>query len=34
VAQGFDFADFCLADWGALLVSFPQHGQIIAELTR
>jgi predicted cupin superfamily sugar epimerase len=34
VAPGFDFADFCLADRDALLASFPQHGRIIAALTR
>jgi uncharacterized protein len=34
VAPGFDFADFCLADPGQLLAQFPQHHQIIAELTR
>lgn len=34
VAPGFDFADFCLAQRDALLASFPQHRQIIAELTR
>lgn len=34
VAPGFDFTDFCLADRDALLENFPQHGQIIAKLTR
>jgi predicted cupin superfamily sugar epimerase len=34
VAPGFDFADFCLAERGALMASFPEHGQIIAKLTR
>lgn len=34
VAPGFDFADFCLAQREALSASFPQHRQIIAELTR
>lgn len=34
VAPGFDFADFCLAHRDALLASFPQHRQIVAELTR
>lgn len=34
VAPGFDFADFCLADRTSLLASFPQHSQIITELTR
>jgi predicted cupin superfamily sugar epimerase len=34
VAPGFDFADFCLASREVLLADFPQHGRIIAELTR
>jgi predicted cupin superfamily sugar epimerase len=34
VAPGFDFADFCLADRGELLARFPQHSQLITELTR
>ena len=34
VAPGFDFADFCLARRAALLADFPQHSQIITELTR
>lgn len=34
VAPGFDFDDFYLAERDALLASFPQHSQIIAELTR
>ena len=34
VSPGFDFADFCLAEREALSASFPQHGRLIAELTR
>jgi len=34
VAPGFDFADFRLARREDLLASFPQHRQVITELTR
>lgn len=34
VAPGFDFADFCLADRKELSTQFPQHSQLITELTR
>lgn len=33
VAPGFDFADFQLDDRAALLVKFPQHAQLITEMT-
>ncbi|MEX0967787.1 MAG: cupin domain-containing protein [Bacteroidia bacterium] len=34
VSPGFDFADFELADRGELTATFPQHAQIIEQLTR
>ncbi len=34
VAPGFDFADFELADRGALIARYPQHQAIIEALTR
>ncbi len=34
VAPGFDFADFEMADRPALLARFPQHAEIIEQLTR
>jgi predicted cupin superfamily sugar epimerase len=34
VAPGFDFEDFEMADYQMLLTEFPQHGKLIAELTR
>lgn len=34
VAPGFDFADFEMADRNELMVEYPQHSQIITELTR
>jgi hypothetical protein len=34
VAPGFDFADFRLARREELLEIFPQHLQVITELTR
>ncbi|MTI23599.1 cupin domain-containing protein [Fulvivirga kasyanovii] len=34
VAPGFDFQDFEMAERGNLLADFPQHGDIITELTR
>lgn len=34
VSPGFDFADFCLADRKDLLAVFPQHSQVITELSR
>ena len=34
VAPGFDFADFELAERGGLTGLFPEHADIIAELTR
>lgn len=34
VAPGFDFADFVLADRKMLTEEYPQHTQIISELTR
>ena len=34
VAPGFDFADFCLADRKELSTQFPQHSQLITDLTR
>lgn len=34
VAPGFDFADFELADRGALIAHYPQHQAIIEALTR
>ncbi len=34
VAPGFDFADFRLARRPELLASFPQHSQVINQLTR
>ena len=33
VTPGFDFADFELADSDALLAQFPQHAELIGELT-
>ncbi|HTX68286.1 MAG TPA: cupin domain-containing protein [Thermoleophilia bacterium] len=33
VTPGFDFADFELADRAALLGEFPQHAEVIGELT-
>lgn len=33
VAPGFDFADFTLDDRAALLEKFPQHAQLITEMT-
>ncbi|MFT3858608.1 MAG: cupin domain-containing protein [Aquabacterium sp.] len=33
VAPGFDFADFTLDDRGRLLAKFPQHAQLIREMT-
>jgi uncharacterized protein len=34
VAPGFDFTDFELADRASLLVSYPQHAELICRLTR
>jgi predicted cupin superfamily sugar epimerase len=34
VAPGFDFADFELADRGALVRQYPEHSQLIERLTR
>ncbi len=34
VAPGFDFADFELADRQALQEAYPQHAQLIGEMTR
>jgi predicted cupin superfamily sugar epimerase len=34
VAPGFDFADFALAQRHTLSARYPQHGALIAELTR
>jgi uncharacterized protein len=34
VAPGFDFADFELATRSELVAAYPQHGKLIAELTR
>jgi predicted cupin superfamily sugar epimerase len=34
VAPGFEFEDFELAQRGVLLAAFPQHGPVIAALTR
>ena len=34
VAPGFDFADFEMAERESLIKAFPQHGEIISELTR
>jgi predicted cupin superfamily sugar epimerase len=34
VAPGFEFADFELADRGALLRRYPQHATLIEHLTR
>lgn len=34
VAPGFDFADFEMAEREALIAEYPQHAEIISELTR
>jgi predicted cupin superfamily sugar epimerase len=34
VAPGFDFADFELAERGALAGVYPEHAEVIGELTR
>ena len=34
VAPGFEFEDFELAQRGVLIAAFPQHGPVIAALTR
>ncbi len=34
VAPGFDFADFVMGERAKLLSQFPQHGEIIVQLTR
>ena len=34
VAPGFDFADFELAERGALVEQYPEHGELIRRLTR